>query len=349
MKKKVLLVGLALVLALSSLLMACAEPAPATPPTPAQPILLRMVTDWPPGGRTELVQKAFIDEVVNRTDGKVKIEMYPGSQLITADEHPDAISSGIVDMAVTQLSEAWPTIVPEFTILGISIFDNSAHAFRALDGPLGAMLAEALEEKANTKLLNWTTAGDVDAMGCVTKQIKTPDDLRGLTLRVSSQADAASLEALGGVGEIIAGPEMYLALQRGTVDGVFITSTRGVEVSKAYEVCKYWTRIPIVVGAQFGMVINLDRWNSLPSDIQQILIEVAQETREVMLTELEAGGDKAWAEQMTAYPGMQIYQVPDEEIPLWKDLMLPVRLKLLEEAVPADVAQQMLDWLVEAR
>ena len=265
-----------------------------------------------------------------------------------ADEHPAAISSGIVDMAVTQLSEAWPTIVPECTILGISIFDNSAHAFRALDGPLGTMLAEALEGKANAMLLAFTTAGDVDAMGCKTKQIKTPDDLRGLTLRVSSQSDAASCVALGGTGEIIAGGEMYMALQLGTVDGVFITSTRGVEKVKLYEVCKYWTRIPIVVGAQYGIVINLDRWNSLPSDIQQILIEVAQEAREAMLAQFQAGGDQAWAEQMTAYPEVQVYYVPDDEIPLWKDKMLPARLQLLEKAVPADVAQQLLDWLTEA-
>lgn len=350
MKKKVLLAGLVLVLALSSLMMACAEPAPAPPPTPAQPILLRMVTDWEAGdARVDFIQTFFADEVAARTDGKVKIEIYPGSQLVTADKHVDAISSGLVDMGVSQLSEGWPTIVPELTILGISLFDNSAHAFRALDGPLGEMLAEALEEKANTKVLTFTTAGDVDAMGSTIKQIKTPDDLRGLTLRVSSAADAASCEALGAAGEIIAGPEMYMALQRGTVDGVFITSTRGVGASKAYEVCKYWTRIPIIVGAQFGFVINLDAWEALPKDIQKTLTEVATEAREAMLAELEAGGDKAWAEEMTAYPGVQVYTVPVGEISQWKDKMLPARLALLEKAVSADVAQQMLDWLAEAR
>lgn len=344
MKKKVLLVGLALVLALSSLLMACGEPEPTGP------ILLRMVTDWEAGdARVDFIQTFFADEVAARTDGKVKIEVYPGSQLVTADKHVDAISSGIVDMGVSQLSEGWPTIVPECTILGISLFDNSAHAFRALDGPLGEMLAEALEEKANTKVLTFTTAGDVDAMGCTTKQIKTPDDVRGLTLRVSSAADAASCEALGAAGEIIAGPEMYMALQLGTVDGVFITSTRGVGASKAYEVCKYWTRIPIIVGAQFGFVINLDAWEALPKDIQITLTEVATEAREAMLAELAAGGDKAWAEEMTAYPGVQVYTVPVGEISQWKDKMLPARLALLEEAVSADVAQQMLDWLAEAR
>jgi len=142
---------------------------------------------------------------------------------------------------------------------------------------------------------------------------------------------------------------MYMALQRGTVDGVFITSTRGVGSSKLYEVCKYWTRIPLVVGAQFGFVINLDTWEALPKDIQETLTEVAKEAREAMLAELQAGGDKAWAEGMTAYPGVQVYTVPVGEISQWKDKMLPARLTLLEEAVPADVAQQMLAWLAEAR
>ncbi len=343
MKRKVLLTGLALVLAVSSLLMACGEPEPTGP------ILLRMVTDWEAGSRTELVQEVFIDKVVERTGGRVNIELYPGAQLVAANEHVDAISSGIVDMGVSQLSEGWPTIVPEFTALGISIFDNSAHAFRALDGPLGDMLTKALEEKANTKLLNWTTAGDVDAMGCVTKQLKTPDDLRVLTFRVSSQADAVSCEALGGVGEIIAGAEMYMALQLGTVDGVFITSTRGVEATKLYEVCKYWTRIPLVVGAQFGFVINLDTWEALPKDVQETLTEVAAEAREAMLLTFQVGGDKAWSEQMMALPGVQVYYVPEAEIAQWKDKMMPGRLALLEKAVSADTAQQMLKWLAEAR
>lgn len=343
MKRKSILAGFILVLAISSVLIVNGNVSAE------KPILLRLVTDWPAGSRVKLVKAVFADKIVERTNGRVKIEIYPGAQLVKADEHVDAISSGMVEMAVTQLSEGWPTILPALTVLGISLFDNSAHAFRALDGPLGAMLADALQKKANTKLLNWTTAGDVDVMGCSAKQLKTPDDLRGLKFRVSSQADAASCKALGGTPVIIAGPEMYMALQRGTVDGIFITSTRGVEVSKAYEVCKYWTRIPLVVGAQFGFVINLDTWNKLPKDIQTALTEVAAEAREAMLAKLLAGGDKAWKEKMTAYPGARVYYVPEAEIALWKDKMLPARLGLLEKAVSPDKAKQILDWLAAAR
>jgi len=343
MKRKSLVTGFVAVLAVASLLIVSGEPFAQ------DPILLRQVTDWPAGSRTELVKAVFNDKVVEKTNGRVKIELYPGGQLVKADEHPDAISSGMVEMAVTQLSEAWPSVVPALTVLGISLFDNSPHAFRALDGPLGAMLTDALHKKANTKLLNWTTAGDIDVMGCRAKQIKTPDDMRGLKFRVSSQADAASCKALGGTPVIIAGPEMYMALQRKTVDGIFITSTRGVDVSKAYEVCKYWTRIPLVVGAQFGFVINVDTWNKLPEDIQGILTEVAAEAREAMLAKLLAGGDRAWKEQMANYSGAHVYYVPENEIALWKDKMLPARLELLEKAVSADVAKQIVDWLAEAR
>lgn len=312
-------------------------------------ILLRMVTDWAAGSRVDLVKAVFTNKITERTGGKVKIEIYPGSQLVKSDNHPDALSSGMVEMAVTQLSEAWPSIVPEFTIMGISIFDNSAHAFRTLDGPMGKMLADALEKKANTKLLNYTTAGDVDVMACKVKQLKKPSDLQGLKFRVSSQSDAASCKALGGTPVIISGSEMYMALQRGTVDGIFVTSTRGIQVTKAYEVCKYFTRIPLVVGAQFAFVINLDAWKKLPSDIQNTLTTVAAEAREAMLTKLLAGGDKVWKEKMAAYPGVKTYFIPENEIAQWKEKMLPARLKLLEKAVSKERAKQMLDWLAKAR
>lgn len=314
-----------------------------------QPKILRLVTDWPPGSRVDLVKAVFVDKIMDRTNGRVKMELYPGSQLVSGKDHVDAISSGMVDMAVTQLSEGWTSVVPELTILGISLFDNSAHAFRTLDGPLGAMLTSALEKKADTKLLNFTTAGDVDVMGCTKKLIKTPDDMKGYKFRVSSDSDAASCKALGGSPVIISGPEMYLALQRGTVDGIFITSTRGVDVSKSYEVCKYYTRIPLVVGAQFGFVINLDSWNGLPPDIQKAFTDVAAEAREAMLEKLLAGGDRAWKETMASYPGVQICYIPENEIAQWKEKMLPARLELLEKAVPKQTANQMLKWLAEAR
>lgn len=314
-----------------------------------QPKILRLVTDWPAGSNTELVKAVFIDEVAKRTQGRIKIEMYPGSQLVASDNHVDAVSSGMVEMAVTQLSEGWPTVVPALTILGISLFDNSAHAFRALDGPLGKMLADELEKKINTKVLNWTTAGDIDVMGCTPKLIKTPDDLKGLKFRVSSNSDAASCKALGGTPVIIAGAEMYMALQRGTVDGIFITSTRGVDVSKSYEVCKNYTRIPLVVGAQFAFVINRDAWEDLPKDIQEIFMAVSAEAREAMLAKLQAGGDRVWKEKMATYPGVTIYYVPENELGLWKNRMLSARLELLEKAVSKDKAKEMLDWLAKAR
>jgi TRAP-type C4-dicarboxylate transport system substrate-binding protein len=343
MRKKVLLMGFVLVVAAASVLIVSGEPFAK------EPILLRMVTDWPAGSRVELVKAVFVDKVVERTNGRVKIEIYPGGQLVKADDHPDALSSGMVEMAVTQLSEGWPSVVPGLTILGISLFDNSAHAFRALDGPLGEMLADSLERKVNTKLLNFTTAGDVDVMACKTKQLKTPNDLRGLKFRVSSQSDAASCKALGGTPVIIAGAEMYMALQRGTVDGIFVTSTRGVKLTKAYEVCKYFTRIPLVVGAQFAFVINLDTWKGLPKDIQNTLTEVAAEAREAMLAKLQAGGDRAWKEKMASYPGVKIYYVPENDIAQWKEKMLSARLKLLEKAVSKNDAKQMIDWLAQAR
>jgi len=343
MKRKLLLVTFVFVLA-ASMMLADSEKSCAK-----DQILLRMVTDWPAGSRVELVKAVFVDKIVERTNGRVKIEIYPGSQLVKADDHNDAISSGMVEMAVTQLSEGWPSVVPGLTILGISLFDNSAHAFRALDGPLGEMLSNSLEKKVNTKLLNFTTAGDVDVMASKTKQIKNPNDLRGLKFRVSSQSDAASCKALGGTPVIIAGSEMYLALQRGTVDGIFVTSTRGVDKTKAYEVCKYFTRIPLVVGAQFGFVINLDTWKGLPKDIQNTLTEVAAEAREAMLGKLQAGGDRVWKEKMASYPGVKIYYVPEREIAQWKEKMLPARLKLLEKAVSKKEAKKMLDWLAQAR
>ncbi len=359
MKRTLLFISLALLLTVS-LIAACAKPAttPSTPtpstPTPApepepqKPITLRMATEWTIGPRTELIDNNFVAPIQERTNGVVTVETYHGGQLVKSTEMMDAISLGTIDISEAHLTVEWPTRVPRLTVLGLSVFDNTDHALRALDGPLGTMLADDLEQRVNTKLLTWLSVGDVDAEGCIKKLIKTPADLKGLKLRVANASDAAACEALGGVPAIISSSEVFLALQRGTVDGVYISSTGGVRDLKLYEVCKNWTRIPIVVGAGYGIVMNNDVWKGLTPEIQGIISEAAIGTQEVMADYFKTEADKTWATQFPEF-GVNTYVVPVEDIALWKEPMLGAQKALLEKVVSAEDAKKMLDLIADAR
>ncbi|MDA8235051.1 MAG: TRAP transporter substrate-binding protein [Clostridia bacterium] len=342
----------AIVLVMSALLLlvGCSskEAPKTTDKAAAEPVKLRLLTEYSlKDKRGQLVQD-FASKVEQETKGQVKIEIYPDGQLYKSSEHIEAVSSGSVEMAVTHFGKGWPQAVPELMILGSGVFDNSAHAMKALDGPLGTKLEKLLEEKAKTKLLGWTGAGNVDAMGATKKQIKKPEDIKGLKMRVPSPSQTAYVEALGGAGVVINPSEAYLALQNGTIDGVFSTTPSGVVMSKLYEVTKFWTRVRLAVGVEHGIVINQDAFNKLPQDVQKVLGEVAKESGKTLISELEAAGEQEW-EAVAKSQGVQVYRIPEAELAIWKEKLAPARLKVLEKALPKETVKELMDLAAQAK
>ena len=312
-----------------------------------EPIKLRIVTEYSLGDKRGQIIQSFADQVNQDTNGRVLIEIYPDGQLFKSDAHYEAVSAGSVEMAVTHFGKGWPQIIPEITIMGAGVFEDSTHALKALNGPLGDKLSQLLEEKANTKLLAWTGAGNVDAMGCRSMQITKPEDLKGLRMRVPNASQSALVEALGGAPALINPSEAYLALQRGTIDGVFSTTPSGVVHSKLYEVAEYWTRISISLGLEHGFVINQDTWEKIPADIQQVIARAAQEKGKSLVTDLEAVADQEWAEVEKA--GAQVYVVPREEVAKWRTLLAPARTATLEKILPKETVTELLELAASAK
>ena len=294
------------------------------------------------------IVKRFVDRVEKETNGKVKIELYPDNQLYKSTDHFEAISSGNVEMALTQFGRGWPQIIPELTVMGSGVFTDKTHALNALNGPLGERLSKLLEAKGNTILLGWTGAGNVDAMGSTKKQIKQPGDVKGLKLRVGTTTHAASVEVLGGAGTVITSSEMYLALQNGTVDGIFATTPSGVINSKLYEPTKYWTRVNLTTGVEHGFVINKDAWNKLPEDVQKVLKTVAQEMGKTLIDEVQKAGEQEW-DKIKNLPGVQVYEVPQADLARWQELLAPVSTKVLEKILPKEEVAELLDMVNKAK
>jgi len=109
---------------------------------------------------------------------------------------------------------------------------------------------------------------------CITtnkKQVKTLDDLQGMKLAVMEANTLKALKLLGAVPTPIPLPEMYTALERGMVDGAAEPCWAAVGLFKMYEVTKYRTAADQLWSAHSVVVMNLDTFNSLPADIQEII------------------------------------------------------------------------------
>ncbi|MDR3271375.1 MAG: TRAP transporter substrate-binding protein [Peptococcaceae bacterium] len=345
MKKKILLSLLALSVVLSMVLSGCGKQAApqGSGDASAPEFKLKLVCDYPAQNdiRGEIIAR-FKTEVESNTNGKIVIEIYDNGTLFKGEQHAEAVPSGSAEMAFTQFGKGWPNSVPEFTLLGSSVFTDYQHALRCLYGDLGTLLEDQLDKKMNTKLLAWSGAGNVDALCTNKRLVKTPEDMKGLRMRVTTSGQVAFMEAYGASGVLMGAADMYMGLSRGTIDGVFSTAPGSAVSNKLYEVAKYWTRAAIVTSAmEHGFVMNKDVWNKLPEDYQKVIQAAAEKIAKALIEETMAANDMEW-QNIAELPGVEVYTVPQDEIAHWEELLAPAKIKVLQEVMP----QQKMDELM---
>ena len=101
--------------------------------------------------------------------------------------------------------------------------------------------------------------------------MKTPEDLKGLVLRTPAGPITALVTNLGASPIVMAPPDMYEALEKKNITG-YVFEPAGITNFKLEEVTNYATDMPLYNGA-FGLVMNWDKWNSLPPEYQAIIEE----------------------------------------------------------------------------
>ncbi len=209
--------------------------------------------------------------------GTVSVDIYPSAVLGGEVECLEQVQNGSLDM--TKVSAAvMENFVPEMAVFGLPyIFRDGDHFWRVLDGPLGT----ALLEKGEPKLLRGLCYYDSGSRNFYTrsKPVRTPDDLKGLKIRVMNSATAiAMVKAMGGAPTPIAWGELYSALAQGTVDGAE-NNPPSFTTNKHYEVCKHFTldghtRIPDVV------LIATKTWDRLSPQIREWIQQAADDSSE---------------------------------------------------------------------
>ena len=105
------------------------------------------------------------------------------------------------------------------------------------------------------------------------KQVKTLEDVKGLKIRVGGGPPTEQMRALGAIPTLIPMPETYLALNRGVIDGMG-APWEAINAFRLYEIVKYYTIVP-VSAVYFSAVVNRDKWESLPKDIQAAMTSVS--------------------------------------------------------------------------
>ena len=283
----------------------------------ADTVTLSYANFFPPTHIQSQLAEQWCREVEARTDGKVKVNYYPGGTLTKAKQTYDGVVEGIAD-------------------IGLSVLAYSRGRFpvmAAVDLPLGYQTGVQATRVANAVYEKFTPAefDDVQPMYfhahgpgllfTAPKPVASLADLQGMKIR-STGNSAKLVAALGGTPVAQSMPTCYQSLQKGVVDG----SMHPMESNKGWklaEVVKFGTESqPVAYTTTFFVVMSKDKWAMLDADTQKIITDINVEWAAKHGTawdEADAAGRTFFLEQ-----GGQMVPLTEAETLKWIDAAKPV-------------------------
>ncbi len=266
----------------------------------------------------------FKELAEQRSGGRVKVELYPNSQLYKDKEELEALQLGSVQMLAPSLAKFGPLGLKEFEVFDLPFLFKDTEAFRAItDGPLGAELFKKLEGKGIQGLAYWDNGFHIMSDN---KPLHAVADFKGQKMRIqSSKVIDAQMRALGAIPQVMAFSELYQALQSGVVDG-----TEGVPsnfyTQKIFEVQKHIT-ISNHGHLAYAVIVNKPFWDGLPADIRTTLTGAIKDAttyaNAIAATENAQALDKIKASGKTT-----VYTLTPAETTEWKKALMPVHKEM---------------------
>lgn len=259
----------------------------------------------------------FCDEVKKRTNGRVEITYYPGGTLLSPVKMYDGVLTGISDLGFSHI---------QYTRGRFPVTEVFDLPLGFPSGWTATMVATDFfnrykpKEWDNVHVLYLTTSGPI-ILQTINKPVKNLEDLKGLKIRAVGQMSDI-IKLLGGIPVPLPMPDVYDALRRAVIDGVTVDLST-LKYWKFAEVTKYVTADwQLGTGITFYWVINKSKWDSLPPDMQRIVTEVANESRDkqaALWDQMDIEGRDLFISK-----GGQVIELSDTEASRWIKAVEPV-------------------------
>ena len=261
----------AIVSAAAATLVGCGRASAARPLTASD--------THPDGYPTVEAVKAMAEDLKRRTDGRLTVKVYPGGQLgeekdtleITVFGGLDLNRVSLAPLAVISPLAAVPTLP--------FLFRSTAHMRRAMDGAPGETILKALQPHGLVGLCFYDAGAR--SFYNTRRPIRTPEDLRGLKIRVmNSEVFVAMVEALGGNATPMSYGEVYQSLVQGVVDGAE-NNWPSLESSRHWEAARYYSLTRHVMVPEI-LLMSLRSWRKLDERDQRHVKAAARASVPVM-------------------------------------------------------------------
>jgi len=289
----------------------------------AAPIKLSYA-NFPPAPTFPCVQmERWKKEVETRTGGKVAINTFPGGTLLKAKAMMDGVIAGTADIGclcmayqpgrfIVTNAIALPLGFPNATVASLTLWD--------------LYTKQNPQEFAKVKVLTMFTCAPANIYA--KKPVRNLEDLKGLELRASG-GTAQVLKALGATPVGMPQSQTPEALQKGVVQGA-ASSLETLMDFKYAEMCRYVTIFngPVY---PFAVVMNMDKWNSLPEDVQKVMDGMAIEQAWWTGNYMDKRVVKSIEWSKKNY-NIEIIKLTKKELARWNKLLKPLPDKWSEQA-----------------
>ena len=269
--------------------------------------------------------KLFLEEVAKHTNGKVKINVYWGESLLKAKEILNGIETGIVDIGYIEANYN-----PErlFIVGSLAIYPQGPCKFSTTYEAIEKCFEEIPELTQELESLNqrpiYINIG-LPMSVCSTKPITCFEDFKGKRIRASSSWYLDQLKGAGAIPVSVPWGDCYMALQTGMIEGVY-TNLDGLHRMKMDEVASnIFTMRENWIATADLYNINIDKWNSLPAEIQEQLLEAGR-SASLRFSELfDAEWEKVVEEQKEL--GYKVIAASPEDVQKWMSMPIIDQMK----------------------
>ncbi|MEC1524998.1 TRAP transporter substrate-binding protein [Neobacillus niacini] len=290
----------------------------------------------------------FAEEVKKRSDGRLTIEIYPSAQLMPVDQEAPSILQGVIDMSHSS-SPTLASFDPIWNVYELpfifkydpkdpAVYLENREKFNHSENG-GKLIAKKMEERG-LKVLAYAYTGTFGALftNDINKEITNPESVKGLKIRTPGGIiTPETVKSLGASSMTISGAEIIPALQQNVVDGLL---TSALYASDAKLPVKTFTVAP-VFNPLTPVIISLKKFESLPKDLQDILVETGIDL-EAHVKEVVTKGEIEAYQKLEKEMGVKFYYPTDKEIEEWKKATKPA-LELFEKQV--DGGKELLEEL----
>jgi TRAP-type transport system periplasmic protein len=306
-------------------------------------ITLQFSSFFPPTDKLSTTLRDFGKDIETKTNGRVKIDFFPGGTLTPPHQTYDGVLKEVIDVGESSFA----------------ITSGRFPLMEALDLPSGAKNSVAMTRMANEFYKRFRPK-ELDGVRVLfltapspqyfhtKKPVRKLEDLKGMKIRCAGGAVVGVVKALGAVPVVMPASEVYDALSKGVMEGL-VMNWAGVGQFKFYEVTNYTTvNHRVSVSAVGYIVMNKSKWEALPADAQKIIEQLSEEYA-VKMALVWDEKDTESIKTSTAYKHQTI-NLSDAEEERWVEQVAPlydayVKDKSAKGLPAAEAVAWIKDWV----